>query len=99
MKISEVIVTQHPKHKFKIDHAKSLVDNFEKWCGKEIVVGRNVINGFPVDIDDTDGSFLEMTAVDADAATGLMKQLRANMFIVKIHGKELSVDMPAKTSH
>jgi hypothetical protein len=85
---------------FKFDFSKPLVDNFETWLGSEIkVVGRNVIKGYPVDIDDSDGTFLEMTAVDADAAKGLMKIMRAAGFIVKIaRGKELSVDMPAEVS-
>jgi hypothetical protein len=82
---------------FKINFSKPLVDNFDAWNGKKIKVGRNVIKGYPVDIDDSDGTFLEMTAVDADAAKGLMKIMREAGFIVKIaRGKELSVDMPAK---
>ena len=64
----------------------ALIDKLEKFAGKTVKPGRVVIKGFPVDIDDGDGSFISMDAVDSDAAKGLMKVLRAAKFKVKRDG-------------
>lgn len=54
----------------------SAIDALERFTGGTILPGRNVIKGYPVDIDDSDGSYVYMRAVDKDAATGLVKLLR-----------------------
>ena len=77
---------------FKIDKTKQLIDNIETWSGETIKVGRNVLKGFPVDIDESDGTYLDMTAVDRDAAAGLAKELRSVGFKVKLVNKDLSVE-------
>lgn len=89
--------------KFKYDHSTNLIDNLEKWAGKTVKPGRNVLMGYPVDLADSDGDFVEMEAVDKDACSKLGKALRAAGFAVKINMsgsyKEISVDVPAKTTH
>ena len=57
--------------------SESAIDSLEKFAGVKIKPGRNVINGYPVDIPDQDADGLTMTAVDKDACTGLLKALRA----------------------
>ena len=101
--ISEAVKTQHPAYKFKYDHSKELIDNVEKFMGKTIKPGRNELFGFPVDIEDSDGTFLDCEAVDKDACSKVAKAFRAAGFAVKINmagtRKEFSIDAPAKTTH
>ena len=101
--ISEAVKTQHPAYKFKYDHSKELIDNVEKFMGKEIKPGRNTIFGFPIDIEDSDGTFLDCEAVDKDACSKVAKAFRAAGFAVKIvmagNRKEFSIDAPAKTTY
>lgn len=61
----------------------SVVDRFQNFAGQQIVVGRNVIQGFPVDIQADFENGLTMTAVDADAAGGLFNLLQASGFVVQ----------------
>ena len=101
--VNEAVKTQHPAYKFKYDHSKELIDNVEKFMGKEIKPGRNELFGFPVDIEDSDGTFLDCEAVDKDACSKVAKAFRAAGFAVKINmagtRKEFSIDAPAKTTH
>lgn len=69
------------------DLSENLIDRFEKFVGKSVKPGRVNIKGFPVDLNDTDGSFLDIDAVDADAAKGLAKELKKAGFKVKTSGK------------
>jgi len=63
------------------DHEPNLVDKLSKFAGEQIKPGRNVIKGYPVDIEDGDpAEGVEMDAVDRDAATGLLKALRSAGF-------------------
>ena len=102
-KVAEAVKTQHPAYKFKYDHSKELIDNVEKFMGKTIKPGRNELFGFPVDIEDSDGTFLDCEAVDKDACSKVAKAFRAAGFAVKINmagtRKEFSIDAPAKTTH
>ncbi len=60
---------------------QALMSKLEKFAGTKIKPGRNVIKGYPVDIDDQDPSEgLSLDAVDRDAATNLLKALRAAGF-------------------
>lgn len=56
----------------------TVLDRLEKLTRKTIKGGRNVLFGFPVDIDDRQdpAEGLTMQAVDRDAAVGLAKELR-----------------------
>lgn len=74
-----------------VENDESLFARFEKFGGK-LKVGRMVIKGFPVDMEDSDGTALEMTAVDMDAAKGLRKVLRAAGFKVSGKNKDLIVE-------
>ena len=71
-----------------IDHLKeetggSLIDRLEKLAGQKIKPGRVTIKGYPVDISDNpDGTYIEMEAVDADAAKGLYSVLKKAKFNV-----------------
>ena len=66
---------------------EALINKLEKFAGQKVKPGRNTIKGFPVDIsDDGEGSFISMDAVDADAAKGLVKALRAAKFKAKRDG-------------
>lgn len=62
---------------------ESLIDKLEKFAGENLKPGRNVINGYPVDIEDSDGSYIVMKPVDKDAVTGLVKELRKAGFKAK----------------
>ncbi len=62
---------------------EALIDKLEKFAASKIKPGRNVIKGYPVDIEDSDGSYIEMEAVDRDACTGLVKELRDAGFKAK----------------
>lgn len=72
---------------FLAEQEMALIDRFEKFAGGKVKPGRNTIKGYPVDIDDSDGTYLEMDAVDSDAATGLVKELRKAGFKAKRVGK------------
>lgn len=54
----------------------SLIDRLDKFVGFKIKPGRNVIKGYPVDITDSDGTYIFMSAVDQDAKKNLIKILR-----------------------
>jgi|SRR5690554_5416364 len=62
---------------------ESLIDKLEKFAGKKIKPGRVTIKGYPVDVADSDGSYIEMDAVDRAAAEGLVKALRKDGFNAK----------------
>lgn len=64
----------------------SIIDRLEKFAGQKIKPGRNTIKGYPVDIEDSSEDFIEMEAVDRDAAQGLIKELRRGKFKVTRHG-------------
>lgn len=66
---------------------EGLLDKFEKFVGKELKKGRMTLKGYPVDIDDSgDGSSIAMDAVDKDAATDFVKELRAAGFKASLVG-------------
>lgn len=65
---------------------ESLINRLEKFAGTKLKAGRNVIKGFPADIEDSDGSYIDLTVVDKDACTGLVKLLRAANFKAKRDG-------------
>ena len=69
----------------------SLIDKLEKFHGTGIKPGRVTIKGFPVDIEDSDGSYISMNAVDIDAAKGLVKQLRNAKFKANNKGTKIMV--------
>lgn len=62
---------------------EALIDKLEKFAGKEIKPGRVTIKGYPVDVADSDGSYIEMDAVDRAAVEGLVKALRKDGFNAK----------------
>lgn len=69
--------------KSNINESNDLFSRFEKFAGTKIKVGRNVIKGYPVDIDDgSPEEGISMTAVDSEAAKGLSKELRKSGFKV-----------------
>lgn len=65
---------------------ESLVDKFESWAGTPMKVGRMVLKGFPADVNDSDGEYMDLDAVDKDAASGLAKALKKAGFKVTRHG-------------
>lgn len=69
----------------KLDESltEALIDKLEKFAGKKIKPGRVTIKGYPVDVTDSDGSYIEMDAVDRAAAEDLAKALRKDGFKAK----------------
>lgn len=65
---------------------ESLVDKFESWAGTPMKVGRMVLKGFPADVNVSDGEYMDLDAVDKDAASGLAKALKKAGFKVTRHG-------------
>lgn len=72
---------------FLAEQEIALIGRLEKFAGSKVKPGRNTIKGYPVDIEDSDGSYIEMNAVDSDAATGFVKELRNAGFSAKRVGK------------
>jgi hypothetical protein len=70
-----------------LSEKSGLLKKLEKFAGSKLKPGRNVIDGYPVDLDDTDGTYFEMDAVDRDACTGLVKSLRRAGFNAKRVGQ------------
>ncbi len=71
---------------------ESVLDKLEAVTGQQIVPGRNVLWGQPVDIDDDDPSTgLSMTAIDRDARDELVNQFRRSGFKCKVVGKGLDL--------
>jgi hypothetical protein len=64
----------------------ALIDKLESFAGQALKPGRFTIKGYPVDISDSDGSFIEMNAVDRDAASGLINELKKSGFKVRRSG-------------
>ena len=99
---------EHVKHNwgglkesaFKVNHAKSTLDNFESFADCKIKNGRCVIKGLPVNIDeDSDEDNIGFSAVDQGAGTDLMKLLRAAGFAVKrFDDKEFMVTLKQQTN-
>ena len=60
----------------------ALLTKFEKFIGKPLKAGRNIAKGFPFDVEDQDPEEggITVTAVDRDAAVGLLKELRSAGF-------------------
>lgn len=80
-------------HTIKRRLDESLIDKLEKFAGSAMKPGRNVINGYPVDIEDSDGSYIVMKPVDKDATTGLVKALRKAGFKAKADKQgEITID-------
>lgn len=66
---------------------QSVIDRLEKFAGSKIKPGRNVIKDYPVYIhDNPDGTYIEMDAMDKDAAKGLSRALRSAKFRVTRDG-------------
>lgn len=65
---------------------EGLYDRLSHYMTEPLKVGRNVIRGYPVDVDDTPtpDTGLTMTAVDRDAAKGLAAELRSAGFKVTV---------------
>ncbi len=65
----------------------SVLDKLDALAVKKLQHGRNVILGYPVDVDaqGSDVDRVEMHAVDEDATRGLTKELRARGLTVKFH--------------
>ena len=84
----KAVVFKIDESTFKIDPAKNTLDNLEAFAGIKLKSGkRNVVKGFPFDIDgDSDVDNVYVEAVDLAACTGLMKALRAAGFRVKRDG-------------
>jgi len=76
----------------QFNESNSLVDKLSKFAGQSISPGRVTIKGYPVDIEDSDGSFITMNVVDGDAAKNLLKELRKANFKVKISNRSLTID-------
>jgi hypothetical protein len=92
----KAVVFKIDEAEFKIDASKSALDNFEAFAGVKLKSGkRNVVKGFPFDIDaDSDVDNIYVEAVDLAACTGLMKALRAAGFRVKRDGdKKLEIEV------
>ena len=78
---------------YRYNKSKSFIENLEAFAGKPLKGGRNVIQGYPVDIEDSDSTYANMTAVDKDSCTMLLKKLRAAGFKAKRDGDHgLSVE-------
>lgn len=80
---------------------QNLLAKLERFAGTSIKPGRNTIKGFPVDIEDQspDEGGMVLDAVDRDAATGLLKALRAAGFKATRQGQlGISIAMSASTS-
>lgn len=71
----------------ELEEAGDFMSRFETFAGGEVKPGRVTIKGFPVDLNDTDGTYMDIDAVDADAAAGLAKELKKGGFKVKRAGK------------
>jgi hypothetical protein len=85
--VKEALKATRPEpSNYRYDKNKSFMDNLDAFAGREIKVGRNIIHGQPVDIEDSDGTYIDVTAVDKDACTILMKKLRSAGFKVKRDG-------------
>ncbi len=84
----KAVVFKINESEFKIDETKNALDNLEAFAGTKLKSGqRNVVKGFPFDIDsDSDVDNIYVEAVDLAACTGLMKALRAAGFRVKRDG-------------
>lgn len=84
----KAVVFKINESEFKIDQTKNALDNLEAFAGTKLKSGqRNVVKGFPFDIDsDSDVDNIYVEAVDLAACTGLMKALRAAGFRVKRDG-------------
>lgn len=75
------------KHLKESIMTEPLINRLEKFAGTKLKAGRNIIKGFPMDIEDNpDGTYIDMTAVDKDACTSLVKLLRAAKFKAKRDG-------------
>lgn len=60
---------------------EGLINDLEKSSGVAVRPGRNVLWGYPVDIEDGDATQgIDMRAVDRDASVGLLKRLRQSGF-------------------
>ncbi len=66
--------------------SSALVSRIEKAYRVRLKPGRNVLAGIPVDIEDSDGTYLNMTAVDRDGGKELAKDLRKKGFKVSYSG-------------
>jgi hypothetical protein len=89
----DIISSSTDEVKESIDKSKSLISNLEAFAKIKLKPGRNIIKGYPVTIEDSDGSFVDMTAVDKDACTNLLKALRAEGFKAKRDGDTgISID-------
>lgn len=69
--------------------SENVLKGIEKKFKMKLKPGRNVIGGFPVDIDDQDPDEggISMTAVDAGAMKDLMKDFRKKGFKTKVISK------------
>lgn len=83
-----------------VEEASDFMARFEAFAGGEVKPGRVTIKGFPADLNDTDGTYMDIDAVDADAAAGLAKELKKGGFKVKRAGKTgLLVERNGKASN
>lgn len=83
-----------------VSAAGDVFDKLEAWAGIKIKPGRNVLKGYPVDINDQDpAEGLEMLAVDGDAAKGLVKLLRGAGFKAKYGGSNWVILDPIAMSN
>lgn len=76
---------------------EGLINDLEKSSGVPVRPGRNVLWGYPVDIDDGDVTQgVDMRAVDRDASVGLLKRLRQSGFKARFDKGTgtISVDVP-----
>jgi hypothetical protein len=84
---------------YKYNKEKSLIQNLEAFKGGKIKMGRNTINGYPVDLQQGDDEDIDMIGVDKDAASNLIKTLRAAAFKVKrMSDTTFYVDVPSPKS-
>ncbi len=67
------------------DSKKSLLQNVEALSGEKLKPGRNVIKGYPADIEGSEGEII-VTGVDKDATTSLLKLFRGARFKAKRNG-------------
>ena len=68
------------------------VERLEAFLGRSLTPGRNTICGYPVDLEDSNGVVVAMTAVDIGAQRGLTKALRQVGFkVTRLGVKDLIV--------
>ena len=76
----------------KVLNEGNVIDRIEKTFGITLKVGRNIISGYPFDVDDEPlENGLMIRPVDRDAVTGLYNVFVKKGFKTKAKGKYLNI--------